>query len=249
MLDLLPAAQALARAPISNYRVGAVVRGKSGALYLGGNLEIQGQPLGFTVHAEQAASSSAYMHGEDGIAAIAVTAAPCGHCRQFLEELAAGGEIEVIVKGRGTVLLQSLLPAAFGPGDLGLKQSAFPIRRVKISSHSAAEDALSGEALAAAGASYAPYTKAYSGVAIQLSDGSTYTGSYLENAAFNPSLSPLEVALVAILNAGGTFEQITDVVLAELEDAVISQKSVTEAALASIYPKVRLRTALGRIIA
>lgn len=248
MLDLLPAAQALARAPISHYQVGAVVRGKSGALYLGGNLEIPGQPLSFTVHAEQAAASNAYMHG-DGLAAIAVTSAPCGHCRQFLQELSAGAEIEVIVTGLAPVRLQSLLPAAFGPSDLGLKYGAFPIHRVKIASLSAEEDTLSREAIDAAGAAYAPYTKAYSGVAIRLSDGSTYTGSYIENAAFNPSLSPLQVALVAVLNAGRTFEQITDVVLAELEKAVISQKPTTEAALASIYPQVRLRTALGSIIA
>jgi cytidine deaminase len=249
MLDLLPEAQKLAYAPISNYQVGAVVRGKSGALYLGGNLEIPGQPLAFTVHAEQAASSYAYMHGEDGIAAIAVTSAPCGHCRQFLEELSPGGEIDLIVKGRGPVRLESLLPAAFGPSDLGLQQGALPIHRVKIAPLGVREDALLDAAFAAASASYAPYTKAYSGVAIKLSDGSTHTGSYIENAAFNPSLSPLQVALVAVRNADRTFEEITDVVLTELEEAVISQESVAETVLATLCPKVRLRTALGSIVA
>jgi cytidine deaminase len=161
--------------------------------------------------------------------------------------LSPGGEIDVIVKGRGPVRLESLLPAAFGPSDLGLKQGALPIHRVKIATLSA--DALLDAALAAARASYAPYTKAYSGVAIKLSDGSTHTGSYIENAAFNPSLSPLQVALVAVLNAGRIFEEITEVVLAELEKAVISQKSATETVLASVCPKVRLRTALGSIVA
>jgi cytidine deaminase len=248
ILDLLPTAQKLAWAPVSKYSVGAVVRGKSGALYAGGNLEIPGQPLSFTVHAEQAAASNAYMHGEVGIVAIAVTAPPCGHCRQFLKEFSPGGEIEVLVKGYPPVRLESLLPAAFGPSDMGLKNGALPIHRVKISSVSAIEDALSGDALAAAEASYAPYTRAHSGVAIKLSDGSTHTGSYIENAAFNPSLSPLEVALVGVRSAGRIIEEIADILLVELEMAMISQKFLTEAILASICPKVRLRTALGRLV-
>jgi cytidine deaminase len=93
MVALLPVAQKYSRPPLSNYYVGAVVRGASGSLYLGANLEIAGQPLGFAVHAEQSALSNAYMHNEPGVVAIAVTAAPCGHCRQFLTELSPEGEI------------------------------------------------------------------------------------------------------------------------------------------------------------
>src|SRR5689334_16648362 len=37
MVNLLPVAQTYSQSPISQYRVGAVVRGKSGALYLGTN--------------------------------------------------------------------------------------------------------------------------------------------------------------------------------------------------------------------
>lgn len=42
---------------------------------------------GFTVHAEQSSIADAWMNGEEGIDLIAVTAAPCGYCRQFLNEL------------------------------------------------------------------------------------------------------------------------------------------------------------------
>ena len=45
-----------------------VVRGASGALYLGANIEFPGEGLGQTVHAEQAALSNAFMHDEPGIA-------------------------------------------------------------------------------------------------------------------------------------------------------------------------------------
>ncbi len=56
MLALLPFAQSYARPPISNFFVGVVVRGASGTLYLGSNIEIPGQCLGFAVHGEQSAS-------------------------------------------------------------------------------------------------------------------------------------------------------------------------------------------------
>ena len=79
MLERLAEAQSYARPAVSGYRVGAVVRGTSGALYLGANIEFPGEGLGQTVHAEQAALSNAFMHDEPGIEAIAVSAAPCGH--------------------------------------------------------------------------------------------------------------------------------------------------------------------------
>jgi cytidine deaminase len=247
ILELLPVAQMLARPPISNFRVGAVARGTSGTIYLGANLEIPGQSLGFTVHAEQAASSNAYMHGDDGLIAIAVTAAPCGHCRQFLEELSPNGEINVLVRGHEPIRLKSLLPSAFGPNDLGFKQGALPVNRARIVLVRKASDTLTTAALSAACSSYAPYTKAHSGVAIKLSDGSVHSGAYIENAAFNPSLPPLQVALIAVLNARRSFDQITDVLLVELENAALSQKPVIEAVLGSICPKVRLRRVIGRI--
>lgn len=247
MIELLSTARDLARPPVSNFRVGAVIRGASGSLYLGANLEIPGQSLGFTVHAEQAASANAYMHEEEAITAIAVTAAPCGHCRQFLEELSPGGDLNVLVKGQAPTRLKSLLPAAFGPKDLGFRQGAVPVNRVHIAFPKGQSDPVTTAALSAACASYAPYTKAHSGVAIRLSDGSIYSGAYIENAAFNPSLPPLQVALISILSARRTFEQIADVVLVELEGAAISQKPTTEVVLASICQKVRLRVAVGRM--
>src|SRR5206468_5952186 len=53
-------------------------------------------------------------------------------------------------------------------------------------------------ALDAARKAYAPYSKSPSGVAIRSASGRTYRGSYIENVAFNPSLSPLQVALTGL---------------------------------------------------
>jgi cytidine deaminase len=234
---MLPEAQKFARPPISNFRVGAVALGTSGALYPGANIEIPGNPLNQTVHAEQAAIANAYGKNERGIAAIAVTEAPCGHCRQFLNEIENGGSIRVLIKDESFVKLEQLLPSSFGPRDLGVRLGMFAKSPVKLrlgGTHDAVVDA----ALDAASRAYAPYSNASSGCAIE-TDRRTFAGSYLENAAFNPSLSPLQSALVNLVLAGEDFAAIRRVVLVEVKGAPIRQRASTEAVLAAIAPHAR----------
>lgn len=66
----------------------AVGLGASGALYVGVNLEFARLPLYNSVHAEQFLLVNALHHGERAIQRLAISAAPCGHCRQFYSELA-----------------------------------------------------------------------------------------------------------------------------------------------------------------
>ncbi|MBZ5667973.1 MAG: cytidine deaminase [Acidobacteriia bacterium] len=240
MLALLPLARTFSHPPISNYHVGAVAQGMSGSLYLGFNIEFPGQALGFAVHGEQAALSSAYMHSEAGVSAIAVTAAPCGHCRQFMNELSPDGQIEIFVDQAAPTKLSALLPLAFGPKDLGRKDGAFPVKQTNLTSVAPASDALLQAALDAARTAYAPYTGACSGAAIATRSGRIYKGSYVENVAFNPSLSPLQTALVQMLVAGEDYSAISRVALAEIKGAKISQRTATEAVLSAIAPSVRV---------
>jgi len=241
MIELLPLARTYSRPPISKYYVGAVARGVSGNLYFGANIEFLGHSLGFSVHGEQSALSNAYMHSDGGVSSIAVTAAPCGHCRQFMNELSPDGDIQVLVDGKSAVKLSSLLPSAFGPKDVGVTNVAFPVREVDLILPKGASDVLTLAALDAARKSYAPYTKAYSGVAIGIRSGRTYRGGYIENADYNPSLPPLQTALVALITAGENYSAISEVVLVEVEGAPISQKSAAEAVLSAIAPAVKLR--------
>jgi cytidine deaminase len=257
MLALLPLARTFSHPPISNYHVGAVAEGMSGSLYLGFNIEFLGHALGFAVHGEQAALSSAYMHAEAGVSTIALTAAPCGHCRQFMNELSPDGQIEIFVDQAAPTKLSALLPLAFGPKDLGRKDGAFPVKRTKLISASRISaslisasltanalqplaDVLFQSALDAASTSYAPYSKSLSGAAIAARSGRIYKGSYIENVAFNPSLSPLQTALVQLISAGEDYAAISRVALAETKGAKISQKTATEAVLSGIAPSVRV---------
>lgn len=89
MSDLVEKAEqvaARAYAPYSNYLVGAVVRTRDGREFEGVNVENAAYPLG--ICAERAALGAAATAGvrPGEIAAIGITASPCGGCRQWLHE-------------------------------------------------------------------------------------------------------------------------------------------------------------------
>ncbi|GAM76712.1 cytidine deaminase [Vibrio ishigakensis] len=96
-------------------------------------------------------------------------------------------------------------------------------------------------ALSALNKSHAPYTKDHSGIAIKAKSGEIVSGSYAENAAFNPSLPPLQVALVQLQMSGISFNDIQEVALAEMEQGSISHLADTQATLEAIDPDIPIR--------
>ncbi len=244
MVKLLPEARSHAHPPISNYFVGAVALGGSGSLHLGQNIEIPGNMLGLAVHAEQSAIANAYMAGETGVEAIAVTAAPCGHCRQFLSEVSLDMTMRVLVAGESPMTIAQLLPRAFGPKQLGMSKGAFPVVTRNLTLKIESKDVLVLAALKAACGAYAPYSKSPSGVAVETSNGRIFAGSYIENAAFNPSLPPLETALAGYYAAGSDAVAIRRCVLVEMEGAAISHLTTTKSVLAAISLKAEFELAM-----
>lgn len=229
---LLPLAAACALAAISNFHVGAIARGASGNLYFGSNMEFNGAPLQQTVHAEQSAVTHAWLRGESGLAAITVNYTPCGHCRQFMNELNSGLELEIHLPNREPATLGDYLPDAFGPKDLAI--DSLLMDSVDHGFQLQLDDELAKAALAAANQSHAPYSNAHSGVALEAQDGQVFTGRYAENAAFNPSLPPLQAALVLMNMAGADCQQISRAVLAEPQNAPFSQWAATRAMLEAL---------------
>jgi len=75
-----------AYAPYSRYRVGAVVRTVDGREFVGVNVENAAYPL--SQCAEKTAIGAAAAAGcrPGDLAAIGITASPCGGCRQWLHE-------------------------------------------------------------------------------------------------------------------------------------------------------------------
>ena len=86
LVERAEAAAANAYAPYSKYFVGASVLTTDGRIFDGVNVENAAYPLG--VCAEKSAIVSAASAGvrPGEIAAIGITASPCGGCRQWLHE-------------------------------------------------------------------------------------------------------------------------------------------------------------------
>jgi cytidine deaminase len=249
LMAALPVAAEFARPPVSDFFVGAAVYSQvdpeagAPALTLGANLEFTGQALTTAVHAEQAAAARAWARGARGLRAVATTAAPCGHCRQFLAELGRDENLRMIVPGEDTVDLTTLLPESFGPASLGRDEGWMAKGIAPVPSiGSASDDELEARAQQAAATSYAPYSGVPAGLALRMQDGRSVVGRLIENAAFNPSLLPLPSALVelAFLSPAVEWTQIDAVVLAEGEGAS-SVRQATETLLASIAATASLR--------
>ena len=98
--------------------------------------------------------------------------------------------------------LPQLLPAAFGPRDLGVLDGLLQPQQHPLPHQ--LTDRLLLAAAEAATQSYAPYSHSYAGVALQTQDGTLFCGRYAENAAFNPSLPPLQSALITAIEASST---------------------------------------------
>jgi cytidine deaminase len=239
---LLPLAASCARAELSNFNVGAVARGVSGNLYFGANMEFAGTTMQQTVHAEQSSITHAWMRGEKGLASVTVNYTPCGHCRQFMNELNSGVKLQINLPGRRPATLGDYLPDSFGPRDLEI--STLLLDDVD---HGFAlqGDELNQAAIVAANRSHAPYSKAPAGVALELRDGKIISGSYAENAAFNPSLPPLQAALNLLSLSGYDYSDIQRAVLAERADVPLTQWDATAATLKALGCQNIDRTLLG----
>ena len=107
-----------AYAPYSNYYVGAVVRAQDGREFEGVNVENAAYPLGICAEKSALVAAVAGGYGPGTIAAIGITASPCGGCRQWLLEMEVG---RVVFRNGGRVVTMTpdeLLPESFESSDL-----------------------------------------------------------------------------------------------------------------------------------
>ena len=258
-LALLPLAKSMARPEISAFSVGAVAVAEGTtetegvALYLGANQEFRGLPLNHTIHAEQTAVVNAWHADTRHIRALAVSAPPCGACRQFLMEAVGKGGLAILLpskdNGSRDTTLAALLPEAFGPGDLnretGLFEGAHPDDCERDDPAPAnPPDAMVRQARTAASSSYAPYTNHLAGCTIRLVGGEEITGRNLESAAFNPGLTALQSALaLAGMTDAHLPADIERVVLAEYPTTA-GQAAAAELLLSAWAPRAEFFTHL-----
>ena len=230
-LALLPIATCYATTPISNFNVGAIAIGVSGNFYFGANQEFSKTNIQQTVHAEQSAISHAWMRGEKQITDITVNYTPCGYCRQFMNELNSADSLQIHLPHSQHNLLQQYLPDAFGPKNLNIQLYLLDRHDNQLTLNT--EDPVVAQALAMANQAHAPYSNTFHGVAIQTQAQQIYHGSYAENAAFNPSLPALQVALNHLILSSEEVQNITRVVMVE-KSASLSYKAMAEELLGTL---------------
>ena len=243
MLLALPTAERLASPPISGFVVGAVgLETGTGDLILGGNVEFPGTDLATTIHGEGFVFARSFAR-DTSIAVLAIgEARPCGHCRQTITEFAAWRDLELIDPLGHTLAMADLYPWPFEPGDLGepgIVPGAVPWPDLRLADDRV-EPAIA-EALVAAGRhAHAPYGRSPAAIALRLNDGWIVTGATIENVAFDPTIGPLQAAVVELLALGRGYAAIASATLATTADGPVQPAAGIRAMLATIAPGVTL---------
>jgi cytidine deaminase len=119
-LELLAAADAAAArayAPYSDFHVGCAVLARDGRVIEGVNVENAAYPLGMCAERTAFARAVAEGYRPGDFAVAAITASPCGGCRQWLHEMGAD---RVVFRNGGRVVTMTpdeLLPEPFDSSE------------------------------------------------------------------------------------------------------------------------------------
>lgn len=124
LIEAARLASEAAYSPYSRFRVGASVLGEDGTIVSGCNVE--NASYGLTICAERNAVFAGVAQGMRVVWAVVIytptaePTAPCGACRQVINEFGPEAEIVSVCDGPGVIRrrLSELLPEAFGPGNL-----------------------------------------------------------------------------------------------------------------------------------
>jgi len=118
LLARADAVAARAYAPYSRFRVGCAVLTRDGRVIEGVNVENASYPLGVCAERTTLSRAVAEGYGPGDFVVAAITASPCGGCRQWLHE----HQLERVVFRNGervvTMTPDELLPESFDASDL-----------------------------------------------------------------------------------------------------------------------------------
>lgn len=97
------------------------------------------------------------------------------------------------------------------------------------------------ELLARAGRrAHAPYSRCPAAVVLRLANGQLVAGAPIESVAFNPTIGPLQAALVELIALGRAYADIESAHLAVVAGGLVDQAPGTQALLAAIAPEAPL---------
>lgn len=238
----LPVAGAMARPPLSGYRVAAIgVEAASGDLVLGANLEFPGTDLGTTIHAEGFVALRARRRGRSLDALAVREAHPCAHCRQTLAESATADRLTIVDLLGRALTLEQLYPWPFRPaalGELGDVAGAVPWPVLSLADNELPPEVASA-LLEAGSRAHAPYSRAPSAVVLRLGDGRLVGAGCVESVAFNPTITAAQAALVEVAAARAEAGQVVEGWLARTEAGIVDSEPGFRALLRAVAPAAR----------
>lgn len=245
MLLALGAAKTIARPPISSFFVGAVgLERETGNLILGGNVEFPGTHLGFTIHGEGFVFTRAASRGTT-IETIAIGEAhPCAHCRQYISEFATSRELTLIDPLGHRLTMAQLYPWPFDPdylGEIGAIAGA-----VDAGLNLAPNDwpaTIADHLLDAGRRAHAPYSKCPGAVVLALRDGQMVSGFSIESVAFNPTMGPLQAAMINLIAHGYEASDIAEAALGTRLGGNVDYRVSVAELLGKIAPRAPLNIA------
>lgn len=203
MLLALPSAQRIARPPVSNFFVGAVgLERETGNLILGGNVEFPGTHLGFTIHGEGFVFTRAASRGTTVETIALGEAHPCAHCRQYISEFSGSRELTLIDPLGHRLTMAELYPWPFDPGYLGEAGYVAGSSAALDLDDNALPAQIADRLLDAGRRAHAPYSRCPGAVVLALSDGNMVSGFSVESVAFNPTMGPLQAAMINLIANG-----------------------------------------------
>lgn len=238
----LPVAGAMARAPISGYRVAAIgIENETGDLVLGANLEFPGTDLGTTIHAEGFVALRARRRGRTLDALAVREAHPCAHCRQTLTESAAADRLTIVDLLGHALALEQLYPWPFRPaalGELGDVAGAVAWPALTLLDDTLPSD-VAALLLEVGSRAHAPYSRAPSAVVFRMRDGRLVGAACVESVAFNPTISAGQAALVEVAAARAEAGHIVEGWLARAESGTVDPEPGFRALLGAVAPEAR----------
>ena len=246
----LPVAGAMARPPISGFRVAAVgIEAETGDLLLGGNVEFPGSELTTTIHAEGFVAIRARNRGQT-LATLALPEAhSCAHCRQTLSEAAAADGLTLIDLAGDSLTLADLYPWPFRPAALGVTGDTAGLVAWPDLSYVASPppSEIAASLLDAGSRAHAPYSGAPSAAVLRTADGQVHATGCVESVAFNPSFSALQTALVEVIAAPQEPAAIVEGWLGATEGGSVDPEPGFRALLRAIAPNASAHVARWRL--
>jgi len=175
------------------------------------------------IHAEQSAIHAAFLNGCNAVKVLASSHPPCGYCRQFMTEIAtAQEELQVVIPDETGVRpyllhpLSFLLPFSYGPAHLGNVFGMLSMPPWTMLPEEELKDpTIPKELFHALCRSYAPYTRVPAAVHLTFAHAAPTLGIYMENVAFNPSVSPFFAALNYANLCGNDPREIREILLVQ----------------------------------